>query len=332
MVADASVSDDVGFKKSNTCYNCYYTSDGKRSGYKLEDLIFQVIDEAEIELKPVEIAQKIYYPNKPTPGQRSSVRVLCTKLLQRGLVMQPYPGAYCNKITYGMRFYSLRVHNLRFHSHLTFKVKHEVVEEFVEGVKIHVCFGSERRQVTGYIANDVPGMEKATCMFALNRLFDIIEGRLGFELRDLDLTTFELNKDYANVRLDGVACMTKKTLYGFIERTYQKEENLVRREVKVSSPMSVNKFEEALDKGLVGLDSVQHFSELSRAVVGVGDALKFTNNRLLQLESLAAGMSKAQFSVLDLLQNLTASNSNSASAANDNGCSSVVGGKDDYVT
>ena len=331
-MSNPSASDDVINPKGNRCYNSYYQSDGKRSGHSIENLIYHVIDEAEIELKPVEIAQKIYTPNKPTDGQRSTVRVLCAKLLQRGLIMQPYPGAYCNKVTYGMRFYALRVHNVRFHSHLTFKVKHEVVEEFVDGVKIHVCFGSERRQVTGYIANDVPGMERATCMFALNRLFDIIEGRLGFELRDLDLTTFEINKDYANVRLDGVQCVTKRGLYGMIERTYQKEENLVRREVKVSSPMSVNKFEEVLQKGLVGLEQVQHFAELSRSVVGVGDALKFNNNRLLQLEKLVEGLSKAQFSILNCIESLSGSVSKGVGSVEGKDVNGNVNGGKEYVT
>ena len=61
-------------------------------------------------------------------------------------------------------------------------------------------------------------------------------------------TTFELNKDSTGVRIDGVQCITKTDLYGMIERIYQKEENLVRKEWKVTADVSVNKFEEAISR------------------------------------------------------------------------------------
>jgi hypothetical protein len=57
------------------------------------------------------------------------------------------------------------------------------------------------------------------------------------------------NKDYHGVRIDGVQCVTKTDLFGMVERVYQKEENLVRKERKVTRPMSVTKFEEAISKG-----------------------------------------------------------------------------------
>lgn len=101
------------------------------------------------------------------------------------------------------------------------------------GVKIHVCFGKERRKVSGYIACDA-GMSHDACLLALNRWFDLVEGRLSMPVLDVKLLTFECNKDYYGVRLDGVQCVTKKGLYGMVEGVYQKEENMVRKEWKVS--------------------------------------------------------------------------------------------------
>jgi tRNA U38,U39,U40 pseudouridine synthase TruA len=69
------------------------------------------------------------------------------------------------------------------------------------------------------------------------------------------------------VRIDGVQCVTKKELYGMIERVYQKEENLVRKEWKVSQPMSVNAFEAAIKKGIGEHDRVQASFEFYRGQV-----------------------------------------------------------------
>ena len=89
----AGASEDKLSKAGNTCDNSYHPS----SGFSVEERVLKLIDESEIELAPYEIAKKAH-------AKRSSVRVILRKLLDRGLILQPYPGAYCNKITYGMRF------------------------------------------------------------------------------------------------------------------------------------------------------------------------------------------------------------------------------------
>lgn len=89
-----------------------------------------------------------------------------------------------------------------------------------------------------------------------------------------------------------------------IERTYQKEESLVRKEWKVSKPMSINKFEEALQKGLASMDSAQSVSELKKEVRVVGEAMKFNNSRMLGLERLAEAQFKSKISEVDKVQNI----------------------------
>jgi len=228
---------DKSSMAGNRCDNSYYTS----SGFSVEERVLKLIDESEIELAPFEIAVKIH-------AKRSTVRVILRKLLDRGLILQPYPGAYCNKITYGMRFVPLCIHNISLRSFVGDDILHWETSEVVGGVKIHVCFGSERRKVSGYIACDIGGMSHDACLLALNRWFDLAEKHLGRGLVDLELLTFEANKDYAGVRIDGVQCMTKRDLFGMVERLYQKESNLVRKEWKVSKSMSLNAFEAALQE------------------------------------------------------------------------------------
>jgi hypothetical protein len=149
-------SDDKSFVAGNRCDNSY----SPRSGFIVEERIVKLIDESEIELVPYEVARRAHV-------KRSTVRVILRKLLDRGLILQPYSGACGYKIIHGMRFMPLCVHNVS----LWFfagTVSHWEKDELVGGVKIHVCFGQERRKVSGYIACDA-GMSHDACLLALNR-------------------------------------------------------------------------------------------------------------------------------------------------------------------
>jgi len=287
----------------STCYNSYKSSNSKRNGYSVEARVFHVIDASEVELKPVEIAQKVYQKAKPTSSQRSTVRVICVRLLQRGLIIQPYHGTYCNKITYGVMFKPLMVHNIRLHANVSVNIKSDVVVEDVGNVRVKVVFGEQRRKVSGFISCDV-GLSHDACRLALNRWFDIAERRLGFALVDVVLTTFELNKDYAGVKIDGVNCMTRRDLFGFIERVYQKEANVVRKEVKASAPMSINRFEEAIAKGFQGVSQAQELFDLRNTVRDSTAALKFNNSRLLEIEKSYFAFVKNQAVMGDSVVNL----------------------------
>ena len=293
-------SDNTANTPTNRCCNSWHPSKPKG----IEALTYQIIDASEIELKPCEIARKIHAPRKPTPGQYSTVRFFCSKLLQKGLIIQPYPGSYCNKITYGVRFVPLSVHNISLRSFVCQDVKHWEKDEFVGGVKIHICFGSERRKISGYLACDVGGMSHDACLLALNRWFDLVNDHLGFQLNDLEILTFECNKDYHGIRLDGVQCITKIDLYGMVERVYQKEEALVRKERKITKPMSVNRFEQAISKGFVDTERSQHAFELREEVKRNTEALKYANSRLLQLERLNEAMFGALTKLNDVLGKL----------------------------
>lgn len=266
-------------------------------GYSVESKVFHVIDASEIELTPHEIAVKIYNDGseswtskKIKPGQFSTVRGACTKLLQKGLIVQPYPGAYCNKITHGVRFIPLCVHNVTLLAKVCQNLKSWQTDEFVGGVKIHVCFGKERKQVTGYIACDVGGMSHDACLLALNRWFEIVEGKLGYCLQDLVLQTVEFNKDYHGCRIDGMQCVTKSDLYGIIDRTYQKEEDVIRRERKIVMPMSLNKFESEIHRQLDDIGKGQETYELKEQVRSLSEAMKFNNSRQLEQERLLQAM------------------------------------------
>jgi hypothetical protein len=147
-------------------------------------------------------------------------------------------------------------------------------------------------------------MSHDACLLALNRWFDLVSDHLGFQLNDLEILTFECNKDYHGIRLDGVQCITKIDLYGMVERVYQKEEALVRKEHKITKPMSVNRFEQAISKGFADTERSQHAFELREEVKRNTEALKYANSRLLQLERLNEAMFGALTKLNDVLGKL----------------------------
>jgi hypothetical protein len=252
--------------------------------YSLEKRILNIINEASLELTPLGIAEKLREKYPDFQINRSSIRKFCRRMLEKNLLLQPYPGAYCNKVTYGMRFVPLTVHNVSLRVSLSEDIDSWVKDEFVGDVKVHVCFGSERRKVSGYIANDF-GMGKDACLFAIHRWFDIAEGHLGRALPEpLELTSFEQNRDFGGLRIDGVQCVTKKGLDGMIERVYQKEEGLVRAEHKVSKSMTFTEFESLLQGGVPGYNQTQAQFALMQQVGALTEALKFTNSRLIEIE------------------------------------------------
>lgn len=281
-----SSSDKNSSTHSNTCDNSYYS-------LSVEERILKEIDAAEIELKPIEIARKVHRTSKPTHAQQSTIRVIVRKLLDRGLIIQPYPGTYCNKITHGMRFVPRMVHNIRLSSFVCQNLKSQKIDEKVGGVDLHVVFGEERRKISGWIKCDA-GMSYDACMFAVNRWFDIAEGRVGFALNDLKLSCFEVNKDYHGIRVEGVQCLTRSDLFGMIERFYQKENNVLRHEYKVTKPTSINEFEASLKNGLEDAGKAQEGFETKQRLERVETTLKFTNSRMLEMSRLLEAIYKQQ--------------------------------------
>ncbi len=102
--------------------------------------------------------------------------------------------------------------------------------------------------------------------------------------RMLVLQTVEFNKDYHGARIDGFQCVTKMELYGIIDRTYQKEEDVIRRERKIVLPMTMNKFESEIHRQMEDIGKGQEFFELQQEVKRLSETQKFSNK--LQLRAV----------------------------------------------
>lgn len=270
--------------KSNSSGNSY----GRLSK---SQRILKVINESEIELTPLEISTKLDI-------KHSTTRVYLRRLLRQGKVVQPYKGAYCNKITHGMIFVPLRVHNVVVTASAPWLGFSDDVVEFTGAVKIRVQYGLQRKKVTGRISCDA-GMDQNAILFALNRFSDAVYERTGKRLENVVLKTFEVNRDYQGVRIDGAKCYTLKGLFGVIERIYQKEEDTIRHEVKVSKPMSVDEFQNLIQGGVSAYNLQQGLFMLMEEIKGLKETVKFQNEVISKQNRVLEALTKGLFKMGD---------------------------------
>lgn len=236
----------------------------------MKERIVDLLEHTDIELTPLEIAKKLDL-------NHSSVRVYLPQLVAAGRIVTPYHGAYSSKTTHGMGAGALRVHNIVATGDVEVSEHWEVTEQ-VGSVKVRVVFGEKRDKVSIFISCDA-GMDKNSCLLALDKGFGIVKSRLGKDLEHICLKTFELNRDFLGVRVDRATCITRKGLYDMVERVYQKQEG-VRHEWKISKEMPLAEFEALLQGGVTSYNLMQANFALVQEVKKLTEAQKMTNEQL----------------------------------------------------
>jgi len=264
---------------------------------KLETVLATVEDATE-PLTPKQIHEIVSKKWHITP---STVRKYLRRLLRENRIVQPYSGYYCSRITYNVIVGELRVHNVRFcvgANWLGRLVKFGDVEEFIGDVRLFIQFGKQRRKLTGQISvrkgSRSRGLVKDTLLFALNRVLDIMEETTDHVVDgDFVLTSFETNRDYPGKRLDGkIACLTKKQLFEVIERVYQKDEDTVRTERKISTCMKVEEAVSLLRGNLPDSNVAQGLKVMSDRMDGFEVSQKFGNRELVDVKTQLSELTK----------------------------------------
>lgn len=255
-------------------------SDSAMEGLSLRERIVKAVEASEIELTPLQIAEKVH-------ANHSTVRVYLPQLVAQNRIVTPYKGAYCSKITHMVMSQNLKVHNIVVVGEVGVD-SHFDVTEVVGSVKVRVVFGVQRQKVSIFISCDA-GMDKNSCLLAMDKGFGIVRAKLGRDLENIQLKTFELNRDYLGVRVDRATCVTRVGLYDMVERVYQKEEG-VRHEWKISKSMPLNEFEALLQGGVTGYNITQANFALVQEVKKLTEALKFTNDQLFQQGKVLEGI------------------------------------------
>lgn len=238
----------------------------------------------------------------------STARGTLRRLFIQGKIVQNNEGKYCSKIIHGVirrqgnGLPSWKVHNLVFGSGaiwLSHKLD-DAVEETGD-VKVKVVFGLQRRKITCFISCD-KGIEKDTCLFAVNRGLDIVKERTGHDLERFDVKTFEIGRDFKKSRVDGNwRCLTRKGLFGAIERIYQKEEDVVRHEFKTPKSMNLMEFESLLKGGASNYNLTQGLFMVVQEVKKLVEAQRFSNEWTLKGASLNKAILEALIKLKDPL-------------------------------
>jgi len=245
------------------------------------DIIAQTVNESDIPLSPYTIHQEI---NKKLPIKPSTVRVYLRRLLEREKIYQPYKGYYCNKVTHTLMRVPLRSHNILFTiEDQKWIKKREKIEEHIGEATLWVGFGVQNKKITCQVACDV-GLSLDACLFAIKRLFDIVESKKGSMVEDVVLKTFEVNRDFQGVRIDGCKCYTRMGLFGVIERIYQKDEFTVRVEQKVSRKMSIDEFTSLIRGGVTSYNMTQGLFMLVQKIDDLVEAQKLANASMIDLK------------------------------------------------
>lgn len=231
--------------KVTKSYNSY------GSGISKTKRILKVLRESEEPLKPSEIAffAKVNH---------STTRVYLRRLLGQGEVTQPYPQKYVTKTTHGIVKDLVCVHNLVLSIDAPRLPKGiRAFEGWFRSVKLRVLFGSRNEKITGFVSCD-EGMDLDKYVFVVDKFKSVIFERTGARVCDgeVNVVTFELNKDRKDIRLDGVKSLTVKDFSGVLERIYSKDGG-VRSEVKVAEPMNVASVEALLKGGMTNYQIVQ---------------------------------------------------------------------------
>jgi len=268
--------------------------------------VLQVIEDSKTPLAPKQVYDEICSEVDIKP---STVRNYLRNLYNSKKVLQPYPGYYCNHITYSVIAGPLVVHNVHFSVNAPFLKQFSKINDVLEwtgDVKLFIQFGKQRRNLSGNISNDVPGMSKDTLLFALNRILDIMENRTGQVIGDgFVLSTFETNRDYPGKRLDGkISCLTRKQLFDVIERVYQKDEDTVRCERKISSDLKVEEALALLRNEPNDPNLAQGLFVLKKRVEALTLRTQFGNRELVEINKRLDGMDKLAKNLVRLVDAL----------------------------
>jgi len=177
----------------------------------------------------------------------------------------------------------LRVHNLILTCEAPYLSISDDISEIHGNVKLRAQFGIKRHKITGRISCD-DGMDYNTLCFAISRFYELSRIRTGRAIGEVIVKTFEANRDFQGIRIDGsIGCLTRKGLFDVIERIYQKSENVVRLEEKVSVPMNVLQFESLIKGGITGYNVTQGLFMMMQKIESLTEAWKFSNRMLMDI-------------------------------------------------
>lgn len=246
---------------------------------QLQRRILEVLQNADHPLWPKEISRQaqVHY---------GTTRVYLRQLLQQGRVKQTEPRLYVMNPMYGVGEAPPLIQNviLRVRSRGSVVVP-SFVEQFGD-VTLKVSYGMKRGKIT--CALSCPrGMDLSSFAMAVAYVKHLAGAWEGVDPTDdeIEVVSCEFLNDYQGMRLEGVQCITLKTLLGALERIYNKGAGL-RSEVKVK-PQSLEAIYTLLKGGVTAYNVIQGIFAVDKRIEDLTVAIKHQN---LGMQSLTTTM------------------------------------------
>jgi len=225
----------------------------------------------------------------------SSTRSALCRLVREGYVVRTHRGFYkwsdVSELGYGLGNAIPRIHNMILVCHVpngvdALRSSPKEYKLFIGDVKLRFSYGVKRRKITVYVSCDT-GLAFREFKLVIELIRSYILRFYGFEPKEDELliASYELNEDYVGLRMEGVKCLTASGLGGFLERIYQKRENLVRNEIKAKNA-SVEAVYTLLKGGVTPYNIVQGLFMLVKKLEGLVEAIKYLNQVNLEVRQV----------------------------------------------
>jgi len=233
----------------------------------LEDLILQTLNDSQEILSPYQISQQ-------TGINHSTVRTYLRRLLDKKLVSQPFPSAYCsiakgglnlllsaNYVALGrhIQYHKQGLHNIRYH--ITRSLDFSKTEcTIIDGAKVRIIYGCQRNKVSVRIAGiskkhskkaNALGGKSETIPYdkvfgAINSVNSKISNTLKIKINEcaIKVAGFEIHEGYVSLRLEGIHNLNLPRFRDFVHYLIkQKDETPTVKQKRESLTKLVNYFD-----------------------------------------------------------------------------------------
>ena len=201
---------------------------------------------------------------------QNTVKSILKKLESEGRVNKiPYlRGMYIlvENNTHSILLYCLQNVVLRFKSDKIRISRYiEEVNNLNDLIKFRFQIGKESNQATMHISTDYPF--NITALGILAHLFQekiIKHCNVEPELNQIEVATFEINKDYYNYKFEGIKSITLDNLITEF-KIYQKKKR-IREEFKIKVPVTFDLINKILQQGLVSAEVFLKFNKQNKEI------------------------------------------------------------------
>lgn len=235
---------------------------------KTFDRILSLIEKCPEGIKPKTVAKCLHL-------NESTVRSYMRRLFSRGLLVQNYNFGFYTvaKTIHGITNYN--IHNI----YLSYTFNEETIKESgqkkirFQNIKIRIYYGMKSRKATCSVSSKNP-----LSLRELELVKYVFENEVKRELKkeslpELYVKSAEINRDYNNIRMEGLNAVTWNNFAGLLEKYYNKKEG-VRKEFKASVPVKASVLLSVLRNNIDIYPLIERVGEIEKDVKIIKEYLR----------------------------------------------------------